>query len=93
MKSDTTAARLRRALQDPEGGGPSQEAIARLLGVSFTTFNAWVRGRASPAKENAELLSLLVGALVKHPREQILSTLEANHGSRARLFAALQALD
>ena len=81
----TTTAEVRRTL------GATQEAFARLLGVSFSTVNAWERGRSAPTRENAELLALLGEALKKRPVDEVKALLEGA-GSRARLIVALDSL-
>ena len=69
--------------------GLTQEAFARLLGVSFSTVNAWERGRSAPTRDNLEVLRLLGEALAKHPVDKVKPLLEEGAGSRARLILAL----
>ncbi len=40
-------------------GGDTQEALARRLGVSFPTVNAWERGRSSPRPDHRRALEQL----------------------------------
>ena len=37
--------------------GYSQEALARVLGVSYPTVNSWERGRSSPRQEHLVALT------------------------------------
>lgn len=46
-----------------ETGGYSQEALARELGVSFATVNAWERGRSQPRPSHLQSLRLMAKSL------------------------------
>lgn len=46
-----------------ESGGYSQEALARELGVSFATVNAWERGRSNPRPSHLQSLRSMARSL------------------------------
>ena len=46
-----------------QAGGFTQEALARELGVSFATVNAWERGRASPRRNHLTALEKMAKTL------------------------------
>lgn len=50
-----------------ERAGLTQEALARELGVSFPTVNAWERGRATPRPDHLQLLQQYAARLAIHP--------------------------
>lgn len=87
---------LRKALQEPAGGKLSQEGMARLLGVSHASLNAWENAKTVPTGDNWELLwqmSTMLKLDGGPSPAQLHAALTRANGNRGRLFVELSEIN